>query len=137
MLAFCIAVTGGRWRYVWGSSASSNLVMTGVLNLHLRRISRVPAHHTILLLFLALAHKSSSGRGGESSKATSAGMQEEEGAKPPAKQLKITKYFPNIIRFPCKQLSQLPEGRGAVRGEPAWALLVLLLLRLVFCDPVQ
>lgn len=63
-------------------------------------------------------------------------MQEEEGAKPPAKQLKITKYFPNIIRFPCKQLSQLPEGRGAVRGEPAWALLVLLLLRLVFCDPV-
>lgn len=27
-----------------------------------------------------------------------------EGAEPPAQQLKITKYFPNIIRFPCKQL---------------------------------
>lgn len=33
-----------------------------------------------------------------------AGMWEGEGAEPPAQQLKITKYFPNIIRFPCKQL---------------------------------
>lgn len=35
---------------------------------------------------------------------SAAGMQEGEGAEPPAEQLKITKYFPNIIRFPCKQL---------------------------------
>lgn len=33
-----------------------------------------------------------------------AGTQEGEGAQPPAEQLKITEYFPNIIRFPCKQL---------------------------------
>ncbi|XP_038011964.1 uncharacterized protein LOC119708963 [Motacilla alba alba] len=35
---------------------------------------------------------------------SAAGMWAGEGAEPPAQQLKITKYFPNIIRFPCRQL---------------------------------
>lgn len=71
--------------------------------------TRVPAHYLPILpscssssLLQAVAEEE--GNPAPQLLPSAAGVQEGEGAKLPAEQLKITKYFPNIIRFPCKQL---------------------------------
>ena len=88
---------GGQWEAPW--------VTQGPVG-HQPAPSPLPPSRTSLLLFLALALTSSSRRGIQHCDflPSAAGMQEGEGGEPPAEQLKITKYFPNIIRFPCKQL---------------------------------